>query len=158
MSKKIFFLALIVFICDQITKSVVSAYLEINQSIVVIKDIFNIKYINNSGASWGILSGNRILIIFFSLLALIILLRYMNSFKKNTRNNLGFGFLIGGILGNLSDRVFFGYVKDFLAFNVLGYDFPIFNLADSFIVLGVIFLIISVVKGEDRNGSNSKIM
>ena len=55
----------------------------------------------------------------------------------------------------LSDRIFFGYVIDFLSFKIINYNFPVFNLADTFIVVGVILLIIAIIKGEDKNGSKS---
>ena len=95
------------------------------------------------------------LIIVISVLALIVILRYSNSFQKNKKNFIAFSLLIGGICGNLADRLFFGYVRDFLDFRIFSYDFPIFNLADSFIVIGVILLIIAIIKGEDKNGSSS---
>ena len=79
----------------------------------------------------------------------------MNTFKINKRNTLAFGMILGGILGNLSDRIFFGYVIDFLNFKIINYNFPVFNLADTFIVVGVILLIIAIIKGEDKNGSKS---
>lgn len=156
MSKKIYILAISIFIIDQLSKSIISTYLKLNQSIEVIKDFFYLRYINNTGASWGILSNSRILLIILSLIAIIILVRYMYSFKETKLNYIGFGFLLGGILGNLSDRLLHGYVKDFLDFIIFNYDFPVFNIADIFIVLGVIILIISIIRGEDKNGSSSK--
>ncbi|MBQ3021259.1 MAG: signal peptidase II [Bacilli bacterium] len=156
MSKKIYFIALTIFIIDQVSKSILSTYLKLNESIEVIKNFFYLKYINNTGASWGILKDSRILLIIISFIAIIILLRYMYNFKRTKMNTLGFGFLLGGILGNLSDRILFGYVKDFFDFYIFKYDFPVFNIADIFIVLGVIILIISILRGEDKNGSSSK--
>lgn len=155
MSKKKFIISIIVFVIDQVSKSIISTYLKINDSVEIIKDFFYIRYINNTGASWGILENNRVLLIILSIIAIIILLRYMNFFKKTNLNKFGFGFLFGGILGNLSDRVLFGYVKDFFDFIIFNYDFPVFNIADIFIVLGVIILIISILRGEDSNGSKS---
>ncbi len=155
MHKKIYILTIIIFIIDQITKSIISTYLKLNESIEIIKNFFYINYINNKGASWGILSNSRILLIILSLIAIVILLRYMNTFKKNKRNLFGFAFLLGGILGNLADRLLFGYVKDFLSFKIFNYDFPVFNFSDVFIVCGVLILIISILKGEDKNGSKS---
>lgn len=156
MSKKIYILAITIFIIDQLSKSIISTYFKLNQSIEVIKDFFYLRYINNTGASWGILSNSRILLIVLSLIAIIILIRYIYSFKETNLNYIGFGFLLGGILGNLSDRLLYGYVKDFLDFIIFNYDFPVFNIADIFIVFGVIILIISIIRGEDKNGSNSK--
>ena len=156
MSKKIYIISLIIFVIDQISKSIISTYLNLGKTITIIKDFFYLRYINNTGASWGILSNNKILLIIFSIVAIILIIRYINSFKKTKLNTLGFGFLLGGIIGNLCDRVFFGYVKDFLDFIIFRYDFPVFNIADIFIVIGVILLIISIIKGEDKNGSTSK--
>lgn len=155
MSKKVYILTLVIFIIDQISKSIISTYLTLNKSIEVINNFFYLRYINNTGASWGILSNSRILLIILSLLAIIILIRYMYSFKKTKLNLIGFGFLLGGILGNLSDRILYGYVRDFLDFIIFKYDFPVFNIADIFIVLGVIILVISIIRGEDKNGSKS---
>ena len=155
MSKKVYILAIAIFIIDQISKALISTYLNLNESIVVIKDFFYLRYINNTGASWGILSNSRILLIILSLIAIVILIRYMYNFKKNKLNLVGFGFLLGGILGNLADRLLYGYVKDFLDIIIFNYDFPVFNIADIFIVLGVIILIISIIRGEDKNGSKS---
>lgn len=155
MSKKIYIISLIIFILDQITKSLISTYLKLNESIEIIKDFFYIRYINNKGASWGILENNRILLIGLSIIAIIMIIRYSYFFKKTKLNTYGFGLLLGGILGNLSDRLIFGYVKDFLDFIIFRYDFPVFNIADISIVIGVVLLIISILKGEDKNGSKS---
>ncbi len=155
MSKKIYIISLIIFILDQITKSLISTYLKLNESIEIIKDFFYIRYINNKGASWGILENNRFLLIGLSIIAIIMIIRYSYSFKKTKLNTYGFGLLLGGILGNLSDRLIFGYVKDFLDFIIFRYDFPVFNIADISIVIGVVLLIISILKGEDKNGSKS---
>ena len=77
----------------------------------------------------------------------------MYNFKNNFRNNMAFGLLMGGIIGNLIDRLFLGYVRDFLAFRIFNYNYPVFNLADTFIVVGVILLIIAIIKGEDKIGN-----
>ena len=155
MNKKQLMLVIITFACDQVSKIVISSYLKLNESITIIKNFFNITSNHNYGAAWGILKNNTFLLIAFSIIALIILLRYSYSFKKNTRNEIAFSLLLGGIAGNLADRVCLGYVRDFLDFKIINYDFPIFNLADTFIVIGVILLIIAILKGEDKNGSSS---
>ena len=64
---------------------------------------------------------------------------------------MAFGFLIGGIVGNLIDRVMFGYVKDFFDFYIFNYNFPIFNFSDIAIVIGIILLIIAILRGEEVN-------
>lgn len=155
MSKKVYILAIILFILDQVSKALISTYLRLNESITIIKDFFFIRYINNSGASFGMFKDSKIFLIILSILAIIIILRYMNSFKKTYLNTIGFGLVLGGIVGNLSDRILYGYVKDFLDFVIFNYNYPVFNLADIFIVLGVIILIISILRGEDEHGSKS---
>jgi len=155
MSRKVYIISILIFLIDQLSKSLISTYLKLNEGISIIQDFFYIRYINNYGASWGILENNRTLLIILSLIAIIILLRYMYSFKKTKLNMYAFGFLLGGILGNLADRLLYGYVKDFFDFIIFNYDFTIFNIADIFIVLGVIMLIISILCGSDTNGSKS---
>ena len=156
MTKKIYITAIIIFIIDQISKVIISSYIGLNSSVRIIKNFFYLTYTNNTGASFGILKNSRVVLIVLSIIALVILLRYISTFKETKYNILGLGFLMGGIIGNLLDRVLFGYVRDFLNFYIIGYDFPVFNIADIFIVLGVFILIISILKGEDSNGSNSR--
>lgn len=156
MNKKQLMLAIVAFACDQVSKIVISSYLKLNESITIIKNFFNITFSHNYGAAWGILKNNTYFLIAFSIVALIILLRYSYSFKKNTKNDIAFSLLLGGIAGNLADRLCLGYVRDFLDFKIFGYNFPIFNLADTFIVIGVILLVIAILKGEDKDGSSSK--
>lgn len=154
MNRKIFCAATIALLIDQISKVLISMFLEINEQVVILSNFFSFYFIENYGAAWSILSGKVNLLIIASILALIIIYRYMYNFKKNRRNNLAFGFIIGGIFGNLIDRIFLGYVRDFLSFNIFGYKYPVFNFADTFIVIGVFLLIFAIIKGEDRNGTD----
>ena len=89
-------------------------------------------------------------------MALFLLFNYIKDFKENKRNIVAFSFIFGGILGNLCDRLFLGYVRDFLSFKVFGYFFPVFNIGDSLIVIGVILLLIAIIKGEDKKDVRRK--
>jgi signal peptidase II len=81
----------------------------------------------------------------------------MYSYKENKLNNLAFCILFGGILGNFLDRIFVGYVRDFISFKFGNYYFPTFNIADIAIVIGVILLIISTIVEEmTKNGNKSR--
>ena len=145
MKKKIFLLSLIPFIIYQIVKVLVS--LNVKESFVLIPNVVNINYVTNTGAAWNILNNHLVIISFISISAIIFILSYMSHFKLNIRNKIAFILLLGGILSNLFDRVFYGYVIDYIELNI---DYPIFNLADTFIVIGVILLIIAIFKKEDE--------
>jgi len=150
MNKKILKYATIILMIDQVSKGLIGNLMKIGESRTIIKNVFNIHYINNYGAAWGILRDNSYLIIIFTIIAFVFIYRYMYTFAKNNRNNLAFGLLTGGIVGNLLDRVFLGYVRDFFDVYIFGYDFPVFNIADMAIVCGVVLLIVAILKGEDE--------
>ena len=150
MNKKTYFLAVFLLILDQVCKSIIEVYIELGKSISVIPNFFSLTNAHNTGGAWSILNDKPIIFIVVSILALILLVRYMFHFKKNVRNEIAFALTISGILSNLADRIFLGYVRDFLDFNIFSYDFPIFNIADICIVIGVFLLIIAIIKGEDK--------
>ena len=156
MSKKAFIIAIILLILDQLSKSLIEIYINLSESIKIIKDFFYITVAHNTGGAWSILNNHSYIFIIASITALIILVKYMFSFKKNTRNTIAFACLFSGVVSNLADRLFLGYVRDFLDFKIFGYDYPIFNIADIAIVVGVILLIIAIIKGEDRVDKSSK--
>ncbi len=97
--------------------------------------------------------GNRWIIILISILLVSVLFtiinkEYLKKEKDNNINNFTYGILIGGIFGNLFDRVLRGYVIDYVALKFFDYSFPIFNLADIFITIGVILIVISLIKED----------
>ena len=155
MNKRIIIITIISLIIDQSTKILASLLLTLNDQTQIIKNFFYLTLCHNTGMAWSILDNKRFLIIIFSLIALIFIYKFMKTFKNNLRNNIAFGLLLGGLFGNLIDRLFFGYVTDFLDFYLFGYDYPIFNMADIFIVVSIILLIISILKGDDESESNS---
>lgn len=158
MNKKIFQIAIIILALDQISKVLINSFLKLGESITLIPSFFNLTLCYNEGAAWGLFANNKIVIALGSLVAVIMIYHFIFCFKKNTRNNIAFGLVIGGMAGNLIDRVFFGYVRDFLDFYIFNYDFPVFNIADTAIVIGIILLIYAVIKGEDlsENSSNRR--
>lgn len=149
--KKIYIIALISLIIDQIVKILVSNYLILGQTIKIINNFFYLTYVQNTGAAFSILIGYRYILIIITLIFLYYLYKYL---KKQTNSSklaiLSQGLLLGGIIGNLIDRIIYGYVIDYLDFMIFNYNFPIFNLADTFIVIGCIILVInSYLKGEN---------
>lgn len=145
--KKIIIISFFCMLLDQISKVIITNILDVNSSIDIINNFFNLTLVHNDGAAWSILSGNRLLLIFISLIALM-LIYYIFIKNKNLKklDIITYGMLIGGIIGNLFDRVFYGYVIDFLDFKIFNYNYPVFNIADCFIVISAILLIVDVVK------------
>lgn len=147
-NKIIYLMGAVVLIIDQLTK------MFIDKSRTIIEGFFYLNPVNNHGAAWSMFNNQTIFLISVSLVILVILFRYQVFFKMNIRNKIAFGLVYGGLLGNLLDRVMFGYVRDFLDFTIFGYNYPIFNLADTCLVIGVILLIIAIFKGEDNLEKN----
>lgn len=143
-NKIIYFIGAFILIIDQLTK------MFIDKSMTIIDGFFYINPINNYGAAWSVFNDKTIFLILSSIVILVVLLRYQSYFKMNIRNKIAFGLLYGGLLGNLLDRIVFGYVRDFLDFIIFGYDYPVFNLADASLVIGMILLVIAILKGEDK--------
>lgn len=156
LNKKTYILAILILIIDQVSKSLIEVFFKLNESVEVIKNFFYISVVHNTGGAWSILNNYSYLFIIFSVVAIIILVKYMFSFKNNLRNNIAFSLTIGGILSNLADRIFLSHVRDFLDFRIFGYNYPIFNIADVAIVVGVILLILAIIKGEDKVDNSSK--
>lgn len=154
MKKKTLIVAIIVLLLDQVSKIVVNNVL--TKQVVIIPNFFNLTLYHNDGVAWSMLSSQRILIIIITIVAMIVLYKFMYSFKSNTRNNIAFGLLLGGLSGNLLDRLITGSVTDFLDFIIFKYDFPVFNVGDIGIVIGVLLLIYAIIKGEDTSENNSK--
>ena len=156
MNKKTYILAVLILIIDQVSKSLIEIYFNLNKSVTVIKDFFYITVAHNTGGAWSILDNYSYIFIIASFIALVFLIKFMFSFKNNLRNSIAFACCSAGIISNLADRLFLGYVRDFLDFKIFNYDYPIFNIADVAIVVGVILLIIAIIKGEDKVEKSSK--
>ncbi len=155
MNKKTFFIAVLILILDQVSKSIVEIFVGLEKSVNIINNFFKLTVLHNTGGAWSILNNHSMIFIIASILAFLILLKFMFSFKQNKRNEFAFAFLFGGILSNLADRIFLGHVRDFLDFKIFGYNFPVFNVADIAIVVGVFLLIIAIIKGEDKLEENN---
>ena len=150
MNKKLLILiGMIVIVIDQASKFLFSYLIKAGSSITIIKKVFYLSYVKNYGVAFNMLNNKRFIIILFSIILLSLIYNYMKSFKNNKRNLLAFGLLYGGIIGNLIDRAFFGYVRDFIDIYIINYNYPVFNIADSAIVIGIILLIIAIFKKED---------
>lgn len=140
----IIILSIIFLIVDQITKILVVNSLVPGKNIEIIKNIFSIIYTNNTGAAFSILLGKRIFLIVVAVLIIGVLLYYIKRNKIEKKIDIiALSFVIGGSLGNLIDRIVRGYVIDFISIKLGNYNFPIFNVADILIVIGVFLLLLS---------------
>lgn len=132
----VFIIVTAILFFDQLSKFILTKYLALNQSIPVINGVFHLTLIYNRGAAFGILRNQVPLFIVTSIFAVILI--YF-AIKKNSRRklySLALCLILAGALGNLADRLFFGYVIDFLDFRI----WPVFNLADSAITIGAVLL------------------
>ena len=154
--KKLYGVTLGTIIFDQLIKNILLLLMSFGESKKVIADFFNITLIGNTGAAFSILSSNTLLLIVISVIALNFIYFFLIKGKKlNNLEQITYGLLIGGIIGNLVDRVAHGQVIDYLDFSIFGYNFPIFNLADIAIVVAMILLVVQIIKG-DKNEISSK--
>lgn len=130
---------------DQMTKIMIDHTLQLGSGYTIIPDFFYFRYTHNAGAAWGIFQGRLSLFFFVSVIATIGIFYYFwesKSYQKITR--FGLVLVFSGMIGNLIDRVAFGYVRDFIDFIIFGYDFPIFNVADMAIVIGMGLIILEI--------------
>ena len=144
---KIYFLSLSIFIVliDQFTKYLMSY----NNKSFINKDfiLFKLDFVKNYGAAFNIFSGSRIFLSLISILFSIILIYLI--FRKNTLNKIdlyGYSFILGGTVGNGIDRLYKGFVVDFINLNII--NFPVFNIADISINIGFIFLLYRIFKNK----------
>ncbi|MFC1496575.1 signal peptidase II [Candidatus Margulisiibacteriota bacterium] len=149
-----YIIALLVFIADQTIKILIHKFIPANQSIPLIKNIFHLTYVQNSGAAFGFFKGQRIALLLIGLLVAGLIIYYANKVKSDKYYQIAFAFIMGGSSGNIVDRFFRFYVVDYLDFRF----FPVFNLADIMINLGVFLLILKLLffqKGEKGTKKNA---
>ena len=134
----------IFFIIDQLSK----IYINLNIDKLFNKDlvIFKIQFVHNYGAAFNIFSGNRLFLSFISVISTIILTYLIFISENKLINKYGLSFILAGSIGNGIDRIFYGYVIDFIKIKFI--DFPIFNVADIAINIGAIILIVNYFKNK----------
>ena len=155
MRKKSIIIAFFICLYDQIIKYVINNNFSDERIISVINRFFYINKVHNTGAAWSIFDGNRAFLIIVSFIALFFLIWLERSFEKSNKISIAFGLIYGGLIGNLIDRIFFGYVTDYFKVVIGSYSYPIFNFADVAIVVGFIMLIFFILKGEGKHDTES---
>ncbi|MDP6685973.1 MAG: signal peptidase II [Candidatus Omnitrophota bacterium] len=138
---------------DQFTKSLVYSTLTVGQTIPVLKNIFHITFVRNTGAAFGLFKQGTHVFIGISIIAIIfiagLILKAIRTgeFSARPLYSLSLTMIASGAMGNLIDRLRFGYVVDFIDVRV----WPVFNFADTFITIGTCLLIISLLKNQAHN-------
>ena len=148
----IFITACFLILLDQLSKNFIVNHFTLGESKEILSNFFNITSHRNRGAAWGILQDSRLFFLVVTVIFIAILTYYLFK-QKNTLSSFDkgtFALVYGGAIGNFIDRLTRHEVVDFLDFRIFGYDFPIFNLADCFICIGVLFLLFKIYKEEDK--------
>ncbi|MDH5429316.1 MAG: signal peptidase II [Nitrospirota bacterium] len=142
------FVVLVIIVVDQVTKAYIDGSMHLHESIPIIQGYFNLTYIRNPGAAFGIMgttsSGFRLIFFFLtSILAMGLLITiFLRLDPQDWWGQLTIASIFGGAIGNFIDRLQYGEVIDFLDFYINGYHWPAFNVADSAISVGVVSLLL----------------
>lgn len=142
---------------DQLTKIWSVHTLASGTDIQIWKGVFHLHYLSNYGAAWGIFSGKQLFLIILTsviIVGMVIYLTKVPTTKWGKWTKIALVMIISGAIGNLLDRIFLGYVRDFLYFILI--DFPIFNVADILVVVGVGLLLITLIWGDEQNHDEVK--
>jgi signal peptidase II len=152
----ILFLTLPLYALDQLTKQWVQRSISPYDALSVVRDFFNLVNVPNTGAAFGSFKGNNTFFVIISLIALVVvtvlLVRHQRS---DPWRDVSLALLLAGILGNLTDRLLYGHVIDFLLFNLhirFADPWPAFNVADSCISIAVVLFIIHSFRKEKSAG------
>jgi signal peptidase II len=149
----IYIVCLVWLVIDQIIKQLIKFFLTVGEKVVVIPNFFNFYYLQNEGAAFSSLIGMRFLLIMITVVAFFLIAGFIKKNEIESRlERVSLGMILGGMLGNLIDRVSYGYVIDYMSFTFYKYSFAVFNFADMGIVIGVCLLIILMIRGE-QNGT-----
>jgi len=135
-----------VFLFDRLSKIWVVTYLKEGEGFPIWTGVFDLTRVNNTGAAFGLLKNASTFLMVLTAMSVIFVVVYLqklfNSSMKNPQSVYGWALITGGALGNLYDRLFFGYVIDFIDWHV----WPVFNIADSSICLGVFWVLLQVLR------------
>ena len=140
-------ISILIAILDQIIKFIIDKKVLF---IEILPTLFNIHKVYNYGVAFSFLENKRYLILLFSLILIYFLFNLRKDLPKTKKYDILFGVIFGGIIGNLLDRVFRGYVIDYLETFIFGISFPIFNLADICITLGIIIMVLIMSLGDKK--------
>lgn len=138
---------------DQITKFFAVDRLKERVSVSIIEEFFSLTYVENRGAAFGMLQGGKWIFLAITAVVLVLIIIYYAKHKRTKENlwlRIALTMVAAGAVGNAADRLIRGFVVDFFDFNILGYDFPVFNFADILVVVGTILLAGGIIFLDDK--------
>ena len=140
---KILQVSAVVVVLDQITKALTRSYLDLYDSVPVITNFFHLTYVTNDGMAFGLnFPGGRFVFLIVSIILTVVIFMYLWIEKNNhILMRLSLALILAGAVGNLIDRLLFGYVVDFFDFMIGDYHWYIFNVADSAVSIGMILFL-----------------
>ena len=143
-----FILTIFIIIFDQVTKLMAIKYLKTSPPFIILDNFFQFHYVENYGAAFGILQNKKIFFVIITLAVILAITLFLvkNYYEINGFMRIALSMLLGGAIGNFIDRLRLGYVVDFISFRLINrYDFPVFNIADIFIVAGTGLILLLVL-------------
>lgn len=147
--------AIAAILVDQASKIMVETTMRLGQSDSVIGDVFRLTYIKNAGGAFGIFLGGGWFYFVASVLAVAMIFFYLRRLTADrTLPRLSLAMILGGALGNLVDRLRSGVVTDFLDFGIGHLRWPVFNLADAFITVGVVLFFLSMMRTQQEGAED----
>ena len=165
---KYYFVALLILLLDQWSKWLVMENMALGESITLVESWLYLTSHRNAGAAFGILQGQQWLFIVITVVVIGVILYTLQKFRQERFLALSLSLILGGAIGNFIDRLRFGEVVDFIDVRIFTYHYPIFNVADSAVVIGGVLLAIAMLRtspvskgftaqgGTSSNGDPSK--
>lgn len=148
MKNKMIALGTLLLLLDQVVKVIADNLL--NNTIIIIPNFIQLQYLKNYGVGFSMLNGNRFLIIIISVILIYFAVTLVREYSGKPKYLLGLTLILAGAFGNLIDRIVRGYVVDYVDTYIFGYDFPVFNLADVYLCIGAIGIIILLILDEKK--------
>ncbi|KEK25822.1 lipoprotein signal peptidase LspA [Bacillus gaemokensis] len=141
-----YLIALFVIAIDQISKWLIVKNMELGTSIPIIDNVLYITSHRNRGAAWGILENKMWFFYIITVVFVGFIVFYMKKYAKTDKLlGISLGLILGGAIGNFIDRVFRQEVVDFIHVYIFSYNYPVFNIADSALCIGVVLIIIQTL-------------
>ncbi|MEN3240140.1 signal peptidase II [Fructilactobacillus sanfranciscensis] len=140
------FITIILLIFDQLIKFQTRVNIKLGQEIKIIPKILSFTYLQNTGAAWSFMEGNSIFFLLVAIFAILVFIYLLYKCRNEYFISLGIALMLTGTVGNLIDRIKFGFVTDMIKIDFI--NFPIFNVADMCLTFGVIILLFSLLKEE----------